>query len=93
MELRPPYYWKGLSDKLFVLTSSEILSKLSWPRSKNHGHGFLASRLLGQVGLSISYLPFFHGQIPLRQFVTLTRNAKRGKYFPPIWGGGGGGNI
>ena len=29
MELRPPYYWKGLSDKLFVLTSSEILSKLS----------------------------------------------------------------
>ena len=29
VELRPPYYWKGLSDKLFVLTSSEILSKLS----------------------------------------------------------------
>ena len=29
MELRPPYNWKGLSDKLFVLTSSEILSKLS----------------------------------------------------------------
>ena len=28
-ELRPPYDWKGLSDKLFVLTSSEILSKLS----------------------------------------------------------------
>ena len=29
VELRPPYYWKGLSDKLFVLTSSEILSKFS----------------------------------------------------------------
>jgi len=29
VELRPPYYWKGLNDKLFVLTSSEILSKLS----------------------------------------------------------------
>ena len=34
---------------------------------------------------------FFHGQIPLRQYVQLTRNAKRGKYFPPIKGGGGGG--
>ena len=47
-----------------------------------------------RAGQFFPFLPaFFHAQICLRQYVQLTSSENRGKYFPPIKGGGGGGNI